>query len=61
MVIQKGEDLIGKEVTITDKTSWACGEWGVVKDFDGEYYHVAPWNGETQIVFTRSDFRVKRR
>ncbi len=53
--------LIGKEVTITTKDSWAFGEWGIVRMFDGEYYHIAPWNDEKiSLVFTRDEFRVKR-
>lgn len=55
------EDLIGKRVIITDKSSWAYGEWGIVKFFDGEYFHIAPWNDEnSQLIFERRDFKVTR-
>lgn len=54
-------NLIGKEVIITQRYSWLYGEWGIVKYFDGEYYHIAPWNGEETLVFTRDGFRVRRK
>lgn len=53
------QELIGKEVTIRCRDSWANGEWGIVKDYDGENYHVALWNGREQLIFTRSELRVK--
>lgn len=31
--------LIGKEVTI--KNGACAGEWGIIKYYDGEYYHIA--------------------
>src|ERR1700722_6731728 len=39
---------------------WANGEWGTIKGFDGEYYHVAIANGTEQLVFVRSELRVKK-
>ena len=53
--------LVGRQVTITAKDSWAYGEWGIVKMFDGEYYHIAPWNDSVELVFTRDEFRVPRK
>lgn len=56
-----GKNLIGREVTITARNSWAYGELGVIKDFDGELYHVVLWNGDDMyLVFDRSEFRLKR-
>lgn len=52
------ESLIGKEVTIT--AGWSKGEWGIVKHYDGDLYHIALWNGDTATVFARNEFRVKR-
>lgn len=55
------ENLIGKRVIITDKSSWAYEEWGVVKFFDGEYFHIALYNDEnSQLIFERRDFKVTR-
>ena len=33
--------VIGKTVNIKCKDSIYHGEWGIVKYFDGEYYHIA--------------------
>lgn len=53
-------DLIGKEAIITDKDSYLNGEWGIIKYYDGEYYHIAPWNGTETMVFRRKEFKVRR-
>ena len=53
-------ELIGKKVTIRCKASWANGEWGIIKAYDGKYYHIAIWNGEQQLIFTRREFRVDK-
>lgn len=52
------DSLIGKKATIRCKASWANGEWGIIKAYDGDYYHIALWNGDTQLVFTRREFKV---
>lgn len=53
--------LIGKKVIITNKDSWAFDQWGTVKMFDGEYYHIAIYNDpDTVLIFTRDEFRVPR-
>lgn len=53
---------IGKMCYITDKYSIFNGEWGVIKDFDGEYYHIAIANGAlTLCIFTRKDIRIPRK
>lgn len=55
-------NLIGREVIITTRDSWAFDQWGIVKMFDGEYYHVAIYNDpNTALVFTRDEFRVPRK
>lgn len=53
-------DLTGRMVTITSKDSIYYGEWGIVKGYDGEYYYIAMWNGETEMIFSRDEFRVRR-
>ncbi len=53
-------NLIGKKAYITDRSSWAYGEWGIIRDFDGEYYHIAIANGKEELVFMRNEFKVKR-
>ena len=45
----------GTRVVIKAAQHWANGEWGIVKHFDGEYYHVAIANGNEQVIFTRSE------
>lgn len=57
--IQAAEDLIGKEVTIL--VGDLKGEWGIVKYFDGDYYHVSPWNGNEAMIFDRNEIRVNRK
>jgi len=53
--------LIGKRAYIKDDIeSWAAGEWGIIKYYDGDYYHIAIWNGETQPIFSRNEFVVPR-
>lgn len=59
--LEESPNLIGKEVTITSKDSWAYGEWGVIKDYDGEYYYVAIADDPTsQLVFDRKEFKIKK-
>lgn len=54
-----GNDLVGKTVYI--KTGWCSGQWGVVKLFDGEYYHVSPWGDDSvALVFYRNEIRVPK-
>ena len=50
----------GTRVVIKAAQHWANGEWGIVKHFDGEYYHVAIANGNEQVIFTRSELRLKK-
>lgn len=57
---RKALDMTGKIVDITAKESWAYGEWGVIKYFDGEFYHVAIANDESTLVFSRNEFKVRR-
>lgn len=54
--------LIGKKVIITAKDSWAFDQWGAVKMFDGDYYHIAIYNDPEGpvLIFTRDEFRVPR-
>lgn len=55
----KQDNLIGREATI--KTGWMKGEWGIIKYFDGDLYHIAMWNGDSCMVFERSEFKVSRK
>jgi hypothetical protein len=53
--------MIGKKCYITDKESIYYGEWGIIRDFDGEYYHVAIADGGNSYpVFTRNEIRIPR-
>ena len=53
--------LIGKEAKITTKDSWYYGEYGIIKYFDGEYYHIAiTGDNSNMCIFTRNEFKVRR-
>lgn len=51
---------IGTKVYIKSPNSWHNGEWGVVKYFDGEEYHVAIANGNDCPVFERKELQVMK-
>lgn len=52
---------IGKMCDITDKNSIYYGEWGIIKDYDGENYYVAIANGCDSIpVFDRSQIKIRK-
>lgn len=44
---------IGDEVNILE--GMYEGEWGTVKDFDGEVYHVAIWNDPNALLIFEPD------
>lgn len=52
------KDIVNKKVII--KTDIYKNEWGIVKGFDGDCYHVALWNGDTYLIFDRKDIRVSK-
>jgi len=57
----KTSKLIGKKVYITDKDSIYYDEWGIIKYYDGEYYHIAIANGVDSLpIFKRNEFKVKK-
>lgn len=48
--------LLGKTVDIKES-----GDWGVVKAFDGDYYHVAIFGDDKALlIFTRSEFTIRK-
>ena len=50
------ENMIGKQVDIL--AGPYRGEWGIVKGWDGEFYHVAPWNDSgTYLIFESDEIR----
>ena len=54
--------MIDKLVIIKNKDSIYCGEWGIIKHFDGEYYHIAIANDTKHlVVFERDEFTVRRK
>lgn len=53
-------NLIGKKAYITARDSWAYGEWGIIRDFDGDYYYIAIADGNECLVFTKDEFKEKR-
>ncbi len=53
--------LIGKKANIKDDSdSMYAGEWGIIKYFDGDYFHIAMWNGNEEPVFSRNEFVVPK-
>ena len=52
----------GDRVIIKSRVaSWARGQWGIIKDFDGIYYHIAIYNDVDMIlIFTRDEIRKER-
>lgn len=58
----KFSKLIGKKVWIKDNVdSWAAGEWGVIKGFDGENYHIAIADDPyMELIFLRSEFKIMK-
>ena len=55
-------DNVGKKCYITNKDSIYFGEWGIIKHFDGEYYHVAIANGtDTLPIFERDEIRIPKK
>ena len=56
-----GYNLIGKKVFITDSDSSYYNEWGIIKDYDGDYFYVAIAEGTDSIpIFSRDQFTVKK-
>jgi hypothetical protein len=53
--------LIDQKVYITDKESIYYGEWGIVKAYDGQCYHIAIANGtDCMPIFDRKQFKIYR-
>lgn len=52
---------INKSCYIIDKESLYYGEWGIIKHFDGEYYHIAIRNGTDILpIFKRNEIRIPK-
>ena len=52
---------IGKKCYIINKNSIYFGEWGIIKHFDGEFYHVAIANGTDSLpVFDRKEIKIPK-
>lgn len=57
--MKKLDKNIGKVAFITNKDSIYFGEWGIIKNFDGDYYYIAIAGGTDSIpVFYRDEFRI---
>ena len=52
---------IGKKCIIIDKESIYYDEWGVIKFYDGEYYHVSIANGNSTVIFDRKQIKIPRK
>lgn len=56
-------NLIGKKINIKKNIdSPYAGEWGIIRLFDGQDYHIALWDGvrDGAIVLERKEFTVAR-
>lgn len=52
---------VGKKCYIKNKDSIYYGEWGIIKDFDGEYYHISIANGTDALpIFDRTEIHIPR-
>lgn len=49
---------IGKKCMIIDKESIYYDEWGIIKLYDGEYYHVAIANENSTVIFERRQIKI---
>jgi len=59
--MKKLDKNIGKVAFITNKDSIYFGEWGIIKNFDGDYYYIAIANGIDSIpIFERKQYTVVR-
>ena len=57
----KMSKLIGKRCYVTDKNSIYYNEWGIIKLYDGEFYHVAIANGtDSMPIFDRQQIKISR-
>ncbi|HBY21381.1 MAG TPA: hypothetical protein DEG71_10330 [Clostridiales bacterium] len=57
--------LVGRKVYITDKESIYYNHWGIIINFDGDYYHISGGSisdssNNLTPVFDRKQFIVKR-
>lgn len=51
----------GTQVTIINKDSIHYKDWGIVRHFDGDRYHVGMFGSEKDTpIFDRDELRVKR-
>ena len=60
-VMAMADKNIGKKCIIIDKESIYYDEWGVIKFYDGEYYHVSIANGNSTVIFDRKQIKIPRK
>lgn len=59
---ERSHEVMGKRCYIKDKESIYFDEWGIIKCFDGELYHVAIANGSDSMpVFNREQLSIPRK
>ena len=51
--MKKFTSLIGKQVDIL--SGMYKGEWGTIRDYDGDYYYIALWDDSVSILAYESD------
>ena len=60
--MKKKSALVGRKAYVKPCVdSWASREWGIIKLFDGQYYHLAIANGDITLIFTRSELHIPRK
>jgi transcription elongation factor len=53
--------IVGDKVQIRLGQSWMSGEWGIVREVNGDEYHVAPYNDEKMaLIYSRAEIRLAR-
>ena len=51
--MKKFKSLIGKQVDIL--SGMYKGEWGTIRDYDGDYYYIALWDDSDSILAYEPD------
>jgi len=59
----KPNNLINRQVKITDHDSPYYGHWGYVKNYDGDLFHISGGSistdsGEITAIFDRDQFKI---
>ena len=54
-------NYIGREATVKARDSFHYGDWGIIVDFDGDYFHIAIFGDDKDVcVFARDEIKIER-